>query len=168
MRPRKCSSSTYSAGMVASASSSKTKWPSWRWYARSPAVARSTAAARRSSEAAISIISAGASAGTQSGGGFTGPDGTFDGAGQPGGGPVAGQHQIGQLGARRRPAPLLRGRRRDRGTPLLHHPPGRRRRPAVQTQRRAHIRPDRGDDPVGVHFHQAAGSAGGGGDVASL
>ena len=134
IRSRKCSSRTYSAGMVASASSSNTQWPSGCLAAAQGGARRARSRSSRSRVGRSMGVGVLRSRGLRGIGGdpgrdsrsmcrgsTAGPDGTFDGGGQPGGGPVAGERQVRQSGGgpgRR----LLRGGGGEGRALLLNHP----------------------------------------------
>src|SRR6266700_5759851 len=132
--------------MVASASSSKTKWPSGRWCAMRARVAASMRSSKDRSledgsrkagspEAGLSLIAAavelsgmeilGSSLRRELGGAISGADGALNRRGQAGIGPIPGQEQIAPFVPRPRPAGILRVRRREGGAPLPHNLPWR-------------------------------------------
>ena len=101
--------------------------------------------------------------------GPAGPDGTFDGGGQAGRGPVAGQRQVARARVR---APGRRascaGGGGEGGALLLHHPP-RRHRAARGRAARAHLGPDRWPRASSAgSVDQAVGGADGDRDDAGL
>src|SRR5205823_9773764 len=84
-----------------------------------------------------------------------GPDGTFDGGRQPGGGPIACEDEVWQVCARSWPEPLLCRGCGNGSAPLVHHPPSR--QVVLQFESGTHIWPGGECDRLGVLVQHTAG-----------